>query len=87
MKKVKYDENEDQEGGAVVLGLGAAALGIYLWLRSRKVQPAAVRPAFALVSRSHAQSQPGPTILPRRDFKEPQPRFGYDSRAAFGFVF
>ena len=79
------EENEDSGAAAVALLAIGATAGLWAWLRSRReAQPGL---AFALEPRSQAQSPPRPTSRPRRDFKESQPRFGYDSRAAFGYVF
>ena len=76
MKKVT--KTEEDQGGVVVLGLGAAALGIFLWLRSK-------RQAEAVTRQFRLQLSPSPAIIP---FTSPdRAQFGYSDRAQFGFVF
>lgn len=86
VKTAKVQEDDDSGAGVVLLAIGVTA-GLWAWLRSRQADSG---PAFALVPRSQAQSQPAatsPTSRPRRDSKESKPQFGYDDRAQFGFVF
>jgi len=86
-KSKEVQDEETEEGAAVVLLAIGATAGLWAWLRSRR-QP--VGPAFAFALRSQASSQvaaTSPTIRPRRDFKAPSPQFGYTDRAGFGFTF
>jgi len=82
MRKVKHQEEEDLDAGAVlVVGAALAGLGLWAW-RRKKAQVA--RPAFALVPRE-SQDQDQGMILPRGDFMGPRRR-GTD-KSEFGFCF
>jgi len=58
MKKIKHNETvDDQEGGAAILAIAAAGLGLWAFLRSRREQ-GPVAPAFALVPRESEAREP-----------------------------